>query len=164
MTFAPYSHHLSELSIPTITHVFSNSQSLTLSMQNTMYCRMADALIATKYYLAANMARDREIMLSYILTAEMLADCLTNPLLKPTFLKLWAAMGMISNGLRNGIGIAFGIGNGNRNAVGKSIDWGLMFEGDPGGLISCSSSLFTVLFEMTVLAVLEECWADCKYR
>jgi len=47
---------------------------------NRIYRRTAVAKIATKYYLAADMARDGEIDLSYVPTAEMLADCFTYPL------------------------------------------------------------------------------------
>jgi len=50
---------------------------------NRMYHGSAVALIAIKYYLAADMARDGEINLSYIRTAEMLTDCFLNPLPKP---------------------------------------------------------------------------------
>jgi hypothetical protein len=93
------------------------------------------------------MARDGEIDLSYVPTAEILVICFPKPLPKSAFLKLCAAMGMIVIGLRNGqgnglwIGIRIGLGNGLgtlgngrgngigiahrngiRNAVGKHID------------------------------------------
>ena len=93
------------------------------------------------------MARDGEIDLSYVLTAEMLADCFTKPLPKPAFFMQCAAMGMIGIGLGNGLGnglrigirnglgnglgtlgngrgngIGIGHGNGIGNAVGKQID------------------------------------------
>ena len=110
-------HLLRELGIPTIPQVFSDSQSLIASIKNRIYRGTAVAHIATKYYLAADMARDREIDLGYIPTAEMLADCFKKPLPKHAFLKHCAAMGMIRIGignvfgmLRNGLGI--GIGNG----------------------------------------------------
>jgi len=103
-------HLLNELGIPTIPHVFFDSQSLIASIQNRIYRGTAVALIATKYYLAADMARDGEIDVSYIPPTEMLADCHTKPLPKPAFLKQSAATGMIGNGLGNGLGI--GIGNG----------------------------------------------------
>jgi hypothetical protein len=70
------------------------------------------------------MAREGEIDLSYIPTAEMLADCFTKPLPKPAFLKQCAAMGMIGIGLRNDLGhglrsgIGNGLGNGHGNIVG----------------------------------------------
>jgi hypothetical protein len=124
MSLTQISHRLNELGIPTIPHVFSDSQSLIESIKNIIYRRTAVAHIATKYYLAADMARDGEIDLSYVLTAEMLGDCFTKPLPKPGLLKQYAAMGMIGigcgNGLGNGIGI--GIGQGNGNAIGKQID------------------------------------------
>jgi hypothetical protein len=65
------------------------------------------------------MARDGEIDLSYVPTAEMLADCFTKPLPKPTFLMQCAEMGMIGIGLRNGLGngLRIGIGNGLRNGL-----------------------------------------------
>jgi len=62
------------------------------------------------------MARDGKIDLSYVPTAEMLADCFTMPLPKPGFLKQCAAMGMIGIGLGNGLGI--GPGNGRGNGIG----------------------------------------------
>jgi hypothetical protein len=75
------------------------------------------------------LARDGEIDLSYLLTAEKLANCFTKPLPKPAFLKQCAAMGMIGIGLGigignglghvHGIGIRIGNGKGIRNAVGK---------------------------------------------
>ena len=81
----------------------------------------------TKFYLAADMPRDGGIDLSYIPTAEMIADCFTNPLPKPAFLKQCAAMGMIGIGLRNGLGIGIGngIGNGLGNGHGNGIGIGI---------------------------------------
>jgi hypothetical protein len=95
-----------------------------VSIKNRIYRRTAVAHIATKYYLAADMARDGEIDLSYIPTAEMLGDCVTKPLPKPALLMPYAAMGMIGIGRRNGLGncIGIGIGQGNGNAIGKQID------------------------------------------
>jgi hypothetical protein len=80
------------------------------------------------------MASDGEINLSYVPTAEMLADCFTNQLPKPAVLKQSAAMRMIrigfgndlrigiGNGLGNGHGNGIGTRNANGNAVGKQID------------------------------------------
>jgi hypothetical protein len=125
MRLTQISHLLNELGIPTIPRVFSDSQSLIASIKNRIYRGTAVAHIATKYYLAADMGRDREINLSYVPTAETLADCFTKPLPKPAFLKQCAAMGMIGiglgNGLGNGHGNGIGIGNvhGIGNAVGK---------------------------------------------
>jgi len=116
MRLTQISHLLNELGIPTIPHVFSNSQSLIASIRNRIYRGTAVAHIATKYYLAADIARDREIDLSYVPTAGMLTNCFTKPLPKPTFLKQCAAMGMIRIGLGNGLGI--GIGNGLGNGLG----------------------------------------------
>jgi hypothetical protein len=66
------------------------------------------------------MARDGEINLSYVPSTEMLTDCFTKPLLKPTILKLCAAIVMIAIGLgighRNGLMI--GIGNDHGNGLG----------------------------------------------
>jgi hypothetical protein len=77
------------------------------------------------------MARDGEIDLSYVLTAEMLADCFTKPLPKPAFLKQCAAMGMIGIGLGNrhvnGLGNRFGIG------IGKGLGNGLGTLGNGRG-------------------------------
>jgi hypothetical protein len=112
MRLTQISHLLNKLSIPTIPHVLSDSQSLIASVQNKIYVGTAVAHIATKYYLPADMARDGEIDLSYITTAEMLADCFTKPLPKPTFLKQYAAMRMIGMGLGNGLGNGLGIGIG----------------------------------------------------
>jgi len=138
MRLTQISHLLNELGIPMIPHVFSDSQSLIASIKNRIYRGTAVAHIATKYYLAADMAREGEIDLSYVPTAEMLADCFTKPLPNPAFLKQCAAMGMIGIGLGNGLGNSLGIGIGNalgngnrdgigtgngiRNAVGKQID------------------------------------------
>jgi hypothetical protein len=151
---------LNQLGISTIPHVFSDSQLLIVSIKNRIYRGTAVAHIATKYYLAADMARDREIDLSYIPTAEMLADCFTIPLRKPAFLKQCAAMAMIGiglgnclgimirNGLGNGLGmfgngrgngIVIGTGKGIGNAIGKYIDWAHLFREDPGCLIGSSS-------------------------
>jgi hypothetical protein len=46
---------LNELGIPTIPHVFSNSQSLIASIKNRIYRGTSVAHIATKYYLGADM-------------------------------------------------------------------------------------------------------------
>jgi hypothetical protein len=97
---------LNELGIPTIPHLFSDSQSLTMIIKNRIYHGTAVAHIATKYYLAADMARDGEIELSYIPTAETLADCFTKPLPKPAWLKQCAVMGLTGIRLGNGLGIA----------------------------------------------------------
>jgi len=187
MRVTQISHLLNELGIPTIPQVFSDSQSLIASIKNRIYRGTAVAHIATKYYLAADMARDGEIDLSYVPTAEMLADCFTKPLPKPAFLKQCAAMGIIGIGLGNGLGNSLGIGIGNGignglgngrgnglgighgngigNAIGKQIDW-------LGTFISRRSTLFDwllflfvyyVLFETDVIAVLEEYWADGMY-
>jgi len=127
MRLTVISHLFSELGIPTIPHVFSHSQSLIASIMNRIYRGTAVAHIATKYYLAAGMASDGEIDLSYKPTAEMLADCFTKPLPKPDFLKQCAAIGTIGighrNGLRNvlrdGLGNALGtLRNGRGNDIG----------------------------------------------
>jgi len=134
MRLTQISHLLSELGIPTIPHVFSDLQSLIASIKNRIYRGTAVANIATKYYLAADMARDGEIDLSYVPTAEMLAGCFTKPLPKPAFFKHCAVMRMdiiglgnglgigIGNGLGNGHGNGIGTGKGFGNAVGKQID------------------------------------------
>ena len=87
MRLIQISHRLNELSIPTIPHLFSDSQWLLAIIKNRIYHRTAVPHISTKYNLAADMAGDGEIDLSYILTAEMLADCFKKLLPKPTFLK-----------------------------------------------------------------------------
>jgi hypothetical protein len=116
MRLTQISHLLYELGIPTIPHVFSDSQSMIVSINNRIYRGTAVAHIATKYYLAADMGRDGEINFSYIPTAEMLADCLTMPLPQRAVLKQSAAKGMIGMGLGNCVGI--GIGNGLGNGLG----------------------------------------------
>jgi hypothetical protein len=123
MRLTQVSHLLNELRIPTIPYVFSDSQSLIASIKNRIYRGTAVAHIVTKYYLAEDMARDREIDLSYVPTAEMLADCFTKPLPKPAFLKQCAAMGMIGIGLGNGLGNRFGhgLGIGIRNGLGNGL-------------------------------------------
>ena len=87
------------------------------SIKNRIYRGTAVAHIETKYVLAADMASDGEIDLSYVPTAEMLANCFTKPLPKPAFLKQCAAMGII--GIGHGSGIRIGTGNGIGNSVGK---------------------------------------------
>jgi 4-hydroxyphenylpyruvate dioxygenase-like putative hemolysin len=47
---------LNELGIPTIPHVFFDSQSLIASIKNRIYRGTSVAHIATKYYLGADMA------------------------------------------------------------------------------------------------------------
>jgi hypothetical protein len=114
MRLTQISHLLNELGILTIPHLISDSQSLILSIKDRIYCGTAVAHIATKYYLAADMARDGEIDLSYVPTTEMLADCFTKPLPKHAFLRQCAAMGMI------GIGLGNGISSGTRNGIGNT--------------------------------------------
>jgi hypothetical protein len=117
------SHLLKVLGIPTIPHVFSDSQSPIASIKNWIYGRTPVAHIATKYHLAADMARDGEIDLSYVPTAEILADWFAKPLPKPAFLKHCSVMGMIGIGVGNGVGNGLGIGivngrgNGHRNGI-----------------------------------------------
>jgi len=119
MRLTQISHLLNELGIPTIPHMFSDSQSLNGSIKNRIYRGTAVAHIVTKYYLAAEMATDGEIDLSYVPTAVMLADCFTKPLPKPAFLNQCAAMGMIRIGLRNGTGNGRGtLGNGRGKGIG----------------------------------------------
>jgi hypothetical protein len=112
MRLTQITHLLNELGILTIPHVFPDSQSLIASIKNRLYRGTAVAHIATKYYLAADMARDREMDLSYVPTAAMLANCFTKPLPKLVILKQGAAIGMIGNGLGNGLGIGIGTGLG----------------------------------------------------
>jgi hypothetical protein len=112
-------HLLNKLGIPTIPHMFCDSQSLIATIKNRIYCGNAVAHIATKYYPAADMARDEVIDLSYVPTAEILADCFTKPLPKPPFLKQGAEMQMIGIGLGNGLGNVLGTrGNGRGNGIG----------------------------------------------
>ena len=130
MRLTQISHHLNELSIPTVPHVFSDPQSQIASIKNRIYHGTAVAHIATKYNLAADVPRNGEIDLSYVPTAEMLADCFTKPMPKPTFWKQCAVMGMIGIGLGNGFGIGIRnglgnglgtLGNGRRNRIGIGI-------------------------------------------
>jgi hypothetical protein len=87
MRLTQISHPLNELGILTFTRLISNSQLLIASMKKRIYPGSAVAHISNKYYLAADMARDGEIHMSYVPTAEMLADCFTKPLPKPAFWK-----------------------------------------------------------------------------
>jgi hypothetical protein len=64
MRLTQISHLLNELGIPTIPHVFSDSQSLIASINNRVFRGPAVAHIATKFYRAAEIARDGEIDLS----------------------------------------------------------------------------------------------------
>jgi hypothetical protein len=88
--------------------MLSDSQSLIASIKNRIYRGTAVAHIATKYYLAADIARDEEIDLSYVPTAEMLAYCFTKPLSTPAFLKHCAPLGMIGIGFGNELGNGLG--------------------------------------------------------
>jgi len=132
MTLTQISHLLNALGILTIPHEFSDSQSLTASINNRIYRGTEVAHIATKYYFATDTASDGEICMSYVLTAEMLADCFTKPLPNPAFLKQCAAIGIIRIGLRTdldmyriwqGIGLGNGLGT-FRNAGGNGIGTG----------------------------------------
>jgi hypothetical protein len=95
MRLTQTSHILNELGIATIPHQFSNSQSLIVSITNRIYLGTAVANIATMHYLGSDMVRAGEIDLSYVPTAEILADWFAKPLPKPTFLKHCPVMGMI---------------------------------------------------------------------
>jgi hypothetical protein len=64
MILTQISHLLNQLSIPTIPHVFSDSQSLIAIIQNRISRGTAVVHIATKYYVAADITRDGEIDLS----------------------------------------------------------------------------------------------------
>jgi hypothetical protein len=129
MRLTQISHLLKDLGIPTVSHMLSHSQSLLASIKNRIYRGTTVAHIATKYYLAADMARDGEIDLSYVPTGEMLAECFTKQLPKPAFLKQCAAVQMFGIGLGYdlGIGIMKGLGNGLGmlgNGHGNSIGFG----------------------------------------
>jgi len=97
-------HHLTELGIWNITHVFSDSQSVSACIKLRIYCGTAVPHSATKYYLAADMAGAEEIDMCYLPTAVMLADCFTLPLPKLAFLKQCAAMVLVGIGLENSPG------------------------------------------------------------
>jgi hypothetical protein len=114
------SHLSNELGIPTIPHVFSNSQSLIASIKNRMYCTPAVAHIGTKYNLGAVIARDGEIDLSYVPTAGMLANFFTKPLPNPAILKQCAEMGLIRIGLGNGL--TKGLRSAIRNGLGNDVN------------------------------------------
>jgi hypothetical protein len=58
-----------------------------VSIKTAIYRATAFAHIVTKHYLAADMARVGEIDFGYVPTAEMVTNCCTKPLQKPTFLK-----------------------------------------------------------------------------
>jgi len=115
-TQIPHLH--TELGIQTIPHMLSDSQSLIARNRNRIDRTNGDAHIATKYYLAADMARDGELDMSKHPTAVMLADCFRKPLPKRAFVKRCTAMGMIGNGLGNGLGNGSGNGRGNGIAIG----------------------------------------------
>jgi len=77
MRLTQISYLWNELGIPKIPHVCSDLQSLIASIKNRIYPGTAVAHMVTKYYLAADMARDGKINFSYVPTAEMLANCFT---------------------------------------------------------------------------------------
>jgi len=121
------SHLLNELGIPITPHVFFDSQLLIVSIKNRIQRWTAVAHTATKYYLAADMASDGEIYLSYVPTAEMLAVGFTKLLPKPPVLKQYAVTWMIGTALRYALGIGTwnglrnGLGNGSRIGTGNGI-------------------------------------------
>jgi len=104
MRLTQITRHFNKLSIHIIFHVFSDSQLLIVTIKNRIYRGTPITHIGTKKYLATDMARDEEIDLSYIPTAEMLADCFTQPVPKPPFMKQFTAMVMVGIEYRNGRG------------------------------------------------------------
>jgi hypothetical protein len=92
-------------------------------MKKRICCGTAVGHSPTKYYRAAEMARDGEIDLSYVPTAEMLADCFTKPLTTPAVLKQSALMAMI--GIEVGNGLGHGLGNGFGNDLGNGLGYGV---------------------------------------
>jgi hypothetical protein len=81
------------------------------------------------------MTRDGESELTYVPTAEMLADYITKPLSKHTFLMQCTAIGMIGIGLRNCI-YTNGSGLGIRIVNGVAIDRGTIGNGQGNGIRS----------------------------
>jgi hypothetical protein len=149
------------------------------SIKDRIYHSTAVAHITIKYNLAADMARDEEINLSYVPTAEMLANYFIKPLPKPAFLNQFAAMGIMAirlgmglgNDFRNSlvIGICDGFGNvigtlrnGCRTGIRTSYGFGYaggmaigltrLFRRDPCCLFESTSILLTVLIETDMIA------------
>jgi hypothetical protein len=85
MRLTQISHLMNKLGIPTVPHMFSNSQSLIWSIYNRIYRGSLVTHDATKFDVAGDMAREGGIDLRYIPTAEMLPDCFTQPLPNPGF-------------------------------------------------------------------------------
>jgi hypothetical protein len=85
MRLTQISHLMNKLGIPTVPHMFSNSQSLIWSIINRINRGSLVTHDATKFDVAGDMAREGGIDLSYIPTAEMLPDCFTQPLPIPGF-------------------------------------------------------------------------------
>jgi hypothetical protein len=114
MKLTQISLRLYDFGLPTICQVFFNLQLLIASLKNRFHHGTAVAQVATKYYPAADVARDGEIDLGYIPTAEMFADCFAKPHPKPAFFNQCAAMVMIAMELGNGLRIRIrnGLGNG----------------------------------------------------
>jgi hypothetical protein len=139
------------LSIPIIPQVFSDSQLLIATIKNRIYHSTPVTNIETKNNLAADMARDEEIDLSNIPTAEMFTDCVIQPEPKLPFLEQFTAMVIVrigyGNGLENGLAIVIsngiknafrnahgndiGTGNSIGHAVRKHIIWACVFRGNP---------------------------------
>jgi len=69
MRLTRISYVLNEVGIPIIPRMFSYAQLHITSLKTRIYRGTAVAHIATKYYVAAGMARDGEIDTSYLLTA-----------------------------------------------------------------------------------------------
>jgi len=87
MRVSQMSHLLNELAILSTPPVFTNSQTLMASIRFRIYCWTALVHVETKYWLAADMARDEEINLCYVPTANMLTDCFTKPLPKSPWVR-----------------------------------------------------------------------------
>lgn len=105
----------------------------------------------------------------------MLVDCFTHPLLKPTFLKYYAAMGTIGIGLGNHLRMGINKGpsyrhrnrmetaKGIQNSNARKIYWAHFFLEDPHCAIRSTSILYTVMVEKDVTSVLEEYSDDWEY-
>jgi hypothetical protein len=122
-----------ELGIPMMPPVFSDSQSLIPRIKYRIYRRTTVEHIATKYYHAADMAREREINLSHVPNAEMITDCFAQPLPQRACLKKCEAMGMIRCCLRNGLGN--GLGNGLWIGISTGPEYGCGMHGNGHGIV-----------------------------
>lgn len=166
MRLTRIAHLLNCLAVVTNLNILSDLQCLVAIIMNRIYGWTAVPHIMTIYYLPAAIARDAEINLICMPTAEMLAKCIKKLLSKPVFLNPCAAVGMIWDGLTDGLGMGFGYGvqNGIRLVIGyviwnanrMHIHWPNLLWGDRWCWTGYSSVTFSLWFDMNLITILKQ--------